>query len=596
MLSISQVFLIQHSMSFTEKESKHSKPASVDEAVGDIIELNQDPTTSKPKRYTSFLDSFKEADDSNLGIDPTLPEIDKLAIRTKSNPSLINSSYAKVLSVAGWMGTGFLLVSGIPLRVAGPVGMLLSVIVMGTLVQTAVQAIGELSVTYPNRGAFIRYGSQFVCPSWGFTMAWNYAFTYLVMFPLELYASSVIIQHWDKHTNPAIYILALYVAMVFFCMFGFKGYSEWELFLGVIKIIAVVGFIILAIVIICGGAPQGGFIGASNWHSPGIFAHSFKGFCFSFSTVAFIFARAELAGVNGAAAANPRKRLPKAIKQTFWRTVFIYIVPFLLYGFIVKWNDKRLLGAVSLKNSNSPFVLAIANGGVKGLPSVFNAVCLISIFNLGIQSISMSATNLAQMGVLGYAPKYFAYADKAGRPLVGIIVQCVFGTLGFSRAHTVGGDAVVDYCLFSSGATSIFTWMAVNVALFRFRRAMSVQGRKVSDLGYASKFGIWGAIYGSVIGFLILFGYFWSILFPIGKNPNPNIFFMFGLIFVINFVTYFGHRIWTGNYKLFIRAKDIDLDLGRKEVDLGSLEEEMEYEKERDSQMPMYKKLYYFWC
>jgi amino acid transporter len=583
-------------MSFTEKEydAKHSKPASVDEAVGDFIEINED-TTTKPQRYDGFLDSFSAADDVSLGIDPTLPEIDKLAIRTKKHPVLINKSYAKILSVAGWMGTGFLLVSGIPLRVAGPVGMLISVIAMGTLVQTSVQAIGELSVSYPNSGAFIRYGSQFVCPSWGFSMAWNYALTYLVMFPLELYASSIIIQHWDQKTNPAIYILVLYVAMVFFCMFGFKGYSEWELFLGLIKIIAVVGFIILAIVIICGGAPEGGYIGAKYWHSPGVFAHSFKGFCFSFSTVAFIFARAELAGVYGAASPNPRKRLPKAIKQIFWRTILIYIVPFLLFSFIVRFDDKGLLGAKSLKASNSAFVLAINYGGVKGLPSVFNAVCLISIFNLGIQSISMSANNLAQMGASGYAPKYFSYIDKAGRPIVGIIVQCIFGTLGFSRANKFG-DEVVDYCLFTSGATSIFTWMAVNVALIRFRRALSVQGRKVSDLPYVSKFGVLGAIYGSVIGFLMLFAYFWSCLFPIGGKPTPKVFFKFALIFLINFVTYVGHRIWTGNYKLFIRAKDIDLDAGKKEVDLDYIKQEIEFEKERDSQMPVYKKLYYFWC
>jgi amino acid transporter len=39
---------------------------------------------------------------------------------------------------------------------------------------------------YPVSGGFYAYSSRFVDPSFGFAMAWNYAFQWAVTLPLEL--------------------------------------------------------------------------------------------------------------------------------------------------------------------------------------------------------------------------------------------------------------------------------------------------------------------------------------------------------------------------------------------------------------------------
>lgn len=44
-----------------------------------------------------------------------------------------------------------------------------------------------------------------------------------------------------------------------------------EFVLSIIKIIACIGFIILGIIINCGGVGDGGYLGAKYWHHPGAF-------------------------------------------------------------------------------------------------------------------------------------------------------------------------------------------------------------------------------------------------------------------------------------------------------------------------------------
>lgn len=84
-----------------------------------------------------------------------------------------------------------------------------------------------------------------------------------------------------------------------------------------IKIVAIIGFIIFGVIVDCGGVPTDtrGYIGAHYWHQPGAFRNGFKGFCSVFVNAAFAYAGTELVGLAAAEAEDPRKSLPKATKQ-----------------------------------------------------------------------------------------------------------------------------------------------------------------------------------------------------------------------------------------------------------------------------------------
>ncbi|OWA55430.1 putative General amino-acid permease GAP1 [Hypsibius exemplaris] len=131
-----------------------------------------------------------------------------------------------------------------------------------------------------------------------------------------------------------------------------------------------------------------------------------RGFCAVFVTAAFAFGGAEMVGLAAAESAEPRKTLPKATKQVFWRITLFYLVTLLLIGFIVPYTDPRLLGASATANvTASPFVIAIDNAGIKILPSIFNGVILVSVLSVGNSAVYGASRTLCALAQQGQAPQ-----------------------------------------------------------------------------------------------------------------------------------------------------------------------------------------------
>ncbi|PYD23677.1 gamma-aminobutyrate permease, partial [Pseudomonas syringae pv. pisi] len=154
-----------------------------------------------------------------------------------------------------------------------------------------------------------------------------------------------------------------------------------DLVASILKLIGVVGFDILAIVLICGGG-DAGYIGAKYWHNPGAFSHGFKGVISVLVTATYSLAGTELVALTAAeSSTNPRIALPSAIKMVFYRIIIFYMFTLTLIAFLVPYNDDRL--TASSTAFASPFVIAIQTGGITALPSIFNVVVIISLLSIG---------------------------------------------------------------------------------------------------------------------------------------------------------------------------------------------------------------------
>ncbi|KAI5953143.1 GAP1 [Candida jiufengensis] len=573
--------------------------AGSDEKNGGVYIDAFDEQDSKPplKGWAKFKDGFKKADANEMGIDPNLSEAEKIAILTANSPlsRSLKNRHLQMIAIGGSIGTGLFVGSGSSLHTGGPAGLLIAYILIGTMIYCTVHSLGELAVTFPVSGAFVTYNSRFINPSWGFAMAWNYAMQWLVVLPLELVAASLTIKYWDEKTNPAAYVVIFYVLIIAINFFGVRGYGEAEFIFSAIKVLAVCGFIILGIVLCAGGAPNGqGYIGGKYWQHPGAFANGVKGVITVFVGAAFAFAGTELAGLAAAETANPRKALPKACKQVFWRITLFYVICLTLVGLLVPYDDERLFTATNYASA-SPFVIAIKNGGISGLPSVMNVVIMVAVLSVGNSSVFGSSRTLAALAASNQAPKIFGYIDKTGRPLVGIIVQLLVGALCFLAASPKEG-LVFNWLLALSGLSSIFTWGSICLCHIRFRAALKAQGRDTGELAYVSQPGIIGAYWGLLLNLAVLCLQFWIAVWPLGTAPNANDFFMNFLTVPVVLVFYVGHKIYSRNLKFYYKASEIDIDTGRADLDLDLVKQEVAEEKAYQKSQPFYKRIYYTWC
>lgn len=550
---------------------------------------------------TRFIDSFRPYELEDDGIDTShMTEMEKSIYATSRHPLArrLKSRHLQMIAIGGAIGTGLFIGSGYALWQGGPAGQLIAYILVGFSLYCVVNALGELSVQFPVSGSFNAFFSRFMEPSWGFTLGLMYAVSWLISFPSELVACALTVQYWNTSVNPAVWVAIFYVLICLINMFGVVGYGEVEFVLSIIKVLAVVGFIILGICLTCGVGTQG-FIGGRYWHNPGSFNNGFKGVCSCFISAAFSFGGIELVALAASETANPRKSLPKATKQVFWRITIFYLVTAVVIGCLVPYTDPSLLnGNSSVDITASPFVIAINNGGIKVLPDIMNAVILLAVVSVGNSSVYGCSRTLASLSVQGLLPKSVGYIDKKGRPLVAIFITNIFGLLGFLVADPEHQADVFTWLFSVCSLGAFFTWAAICLVHIRFRMALKSQGRSTDEVIFTSPTGIWGSWAGMTILILVIIGEIWVSIWPIGNDGPSNVTFWkqclsLPLIIIvwIGFKTY--KRTWN---LLWIRLQDIDLDTGRREMDIELIKQELADEKVLLKQKPIWYRIYNVFC
>lgn len=533
--------------------------------------------------------------------------IKKGALNSASTPLTrqLTNRHLQMLAVGGTIGIGLFLGSASSLSQGGPAALVIGYLIVSFMMMFTIQALSELSVTFPVAGSFSTYTTRFVDPSWGFATGWTYAMQWLIAFPLELVAASIAINYWTKDQttdsppsiNPAAWVAIFWVTITTFNLFGVKVYGEIEVFFSSLKILALLGFIILGIVLTAGGAPNGmGYIGGKYWHNPGSFANGFKGVCTVFVNAAFAYSGVELSGLAAAEAKNPRRAIPSAVKKVCWNISSLYIVSLVVIGCLVPYNDQRLVEGTSMVDINvSPFVIAIENAGIKGLPSVFNSVILLAVLSVANSSIYGCSRTLAALADQNLAPKQLGYIDNAGRPIFALLTTFVFGLIAFI-ASSDKQDQVFDWLVSLTGLACLFSWFSICISHIRFRQALHKLGRDPNtELIFHAPLGVWGSIVSVVLIVLILCLQFWIALFPIGSSSaDAETFFSIYLCLPVVILLFLPHKLYFRTK--MVKLEDIDVDTGRRQLDLELMTLEIEEEKIRLKQKGWIYYLYNVWC
>jgi amino acid transporter len=580
------------------KEGYNGSAGSPDAAYG-----FGDTETTKAPIMKRMVDSFKRDPNAQASVKTTADghafDVEGAAAASAESPLArkLKGRHLQMIAIGGSIGTGLFVGSGSALAHGGPASLLIAFGLIGIMLYCTVHALGEMAVLFPVAGSFSAYSTRFLDPAWGFAMGWNYALQWLVVLPLEIVAATLTIEYWNHgRINNDAWVAIFLVLIISINLFGVKGYGEAEFVFSIIKIIAVIGFIILGIILNCGGGPQGGYIGNKYWRDPGPFNHGFKGLCSVFVTAAFAFAGTELVGLAAAETANPRKSLPTAVKQVFWRITLFYIVSLTLVGLLVPYNDPRLLnGSSSADAQASPFVISITNAGISGLPSVMNVVIMIAVLSVGNSSIYGSSRTLAALAEMGQAPHALAYIDRKGRPLVGIALSSALGFLAFLAGSSKQTDAF-NWMLAVSGLSSIFTWGSICLAHIRFRKGWRVQGHSLDELAFRSQPGVVGSWIGFGMNVLVLVVQLWVGVAPIGyasmtRSEIAKNFFQAYLAAPIVLAFYIPYKLYFRTP--FVRSHNMDLHSGIRELNLAELIAEERAEK---TNWPKWKKAYKFLC
>ncbi|KAI9641623.1 hypothetical protein NHQ30_009477 [Ciborinia camelliae] len=505
----------------------------------------------------SKKESFNQGDvevlSSNYG-NGTMEEFEEVGAVKQG----LHQRHIQMIALAGTIGTGLFLSSGRALARSGPLGAFLGYSVVGLAVSSVVFAIGEMGALMPLNGGQVRYAKHFLDPAMSFANGWNQVYSYIVSIPAEIVAAAVLVEFWST-VNNAVWITIFGVLMIITSLTFVRVYGELEFTFSILKIMLIVGINIMALVITCGGAPNHESIGFRYWSNPGAFVQylnvpgtlgRFLGFWTTLNNALYAYSGIENIAVAAAETKNPRRAIPMAAKRIFIRILLFYVLTIFMVGLVVPSNDPNLFRSTGTA-SQSPFVIAAKNAGIKVIPSIINAVVLTSAWSSGNSSMLGGTRMLFGLAKNGHAPKIFTKVNRAGVPYMAAILFSVFMGLGYMTLSSTASE-VFNWLQDLVSISTLVNWICILIIYLRFFYACKKQAiDRHTELPWAAPLQPYTS-WASLALFVILLFTGGYTTFMHGRWSNET-FISSYLNIPLFLVTYFG-------YKFYAKTKIVSLE------------------------------------
>ncbi|KAL4805433.1 amino acid permease/ SLC12A domain-containing protein [Aspergillus unguis] len=379
----------------------------------------------------------------------------------------LSARQVQMIAIGGTIGTGLFLGTGKALATGGPASMLIAYAISGGIVFLTMLSLGEMAAFIPVAGSFCTFAGRFVDDAFGFALTWNYWFNDAVSTASDLVALQVVLSYWSENFPGWAFSLIFWAVLIGLNLFAVHVYGEVEYWMSVLKVIAIIVFIILGIVVNCGGNEMGRYIGGTNWHLPDApFVGGIGGFASVFVTAAF-------ASITAGETKDPARTLPKVILNVFWRILIFYILSSLIIGLNVAYNAP---GLSSGDVKTSPFTLVFEMTGAKAAGSVMNAVILTSVLSAGNHALFAGVRLLYTLAISGHAPRFFAKLNRNQVPWIAVLATGAVSGLCFGSSK-IGAGQLWSWLQNIVGVSNQLSWISIGITSIRFRSALRKQNK-----------------------------------------------------------------------------------------------------------------------
>ncbi len=371
-----------------------------------------------------------------------------------------------MMGLGSAIGAGLFLGSGVGIHAAGP-AVLISYLVAGTLVIIMMHAMGEMAAARPTSGAFSVYAADALGPTAGATVGWLWWAQLVVVIAAEsVGAAGLLATIWPQLSVP-LTSLAFMVVFTAINLMGVRNYGEFEFWFAILKVAAIIAFILVGIALLCGLLPGVPSPGLSNITSHGGFMpKGVAGIGAALLVVIFAFGGTEIVAVAAAETQDPERSLARAIRTVAWRILVFYIGSIGVIIAVVPWTSEAL---------NSPFaaVLKVANiPGAATAITLIAVIALLSALNANLYGASRMMYSLAQRGE---APRWLGRTSGHQVPVMAVVASVLFG-FGATVLELLYPNKVLPVLLNVVGSTCLLVWTLTLVSQLILRRRAERNG------------------------------------------------------------------------------------------------------------------------
>ena len=376
----------------------------------------------------------------------------------------LKTRHLRMIAIGGSIGTGLFLGAGRRLGEGGP-ALAISYALCGVFAFIMARALGELAVYRPSSGSFVSYAREFMGEKGAYVTGWLFFLDWATTVMADITAVALYMHYWAPMGKVPQWVFALIALVLVFALniMAVKFFGEFEFWFAMIKVAAILIFMVVAIVVVVTQHPVG-----DTTPSPvlmvnhgGIFPNGLAPMVVLALGVVFAFGGTEMVGVAAGEAKEAAKVLPRAINSMIIRIFVFYVGSVILFTWVLPWT--------AYSGNESPFVSFFSRLGVPHAGDIMNIVVLtaaLSSLNAGLYA---TGRTLRSMAMAGEAPHFAAFLNKnkvpshgimitAGLGLIGVMINYVYPTNAFNIVMNLAGIGIAG------------TWISILVSHWLFVR------------------------------------------------------------------------------------------------------------------------------
>lgn len=383
----------------------------------------------------------------------------KEANQSQQGEKMLEWWQLSLIGVGCIIGTGYFLGSGLGIKITGP-SMLFAFIFAAIGTYVVFDALSKMYAKDPQKGSFRSYAKKAFGRWAGFSSGWVYWFSEMLIMGSQLSALSLFTKFWFPNIPLWVFASVYAVLGIIVVLSGTKGFERMENIFAIVKIAAILMFIILATAGVFGVLDQGKDVFNIPRRTKEILPAGIKGLWSALIFAFYAFGGIEIMGIMSVRLKN-KNDAGKAGKIMILLLTVIYI---LSIGFAVTMVPHHNFNA-----KESPFVIAMGNYKLAFFPHVFNGALIIAGFSTMSASLFAITSMLMTLAEDGDAPKLFAKKGILKVPIYALALT-IGGLITSIILALVMPDSIYEYITTAAGLMLLYNWLFVLISVQKLIR------------------------------------------------------------------------------------------------------------------------------
>lgn len=411
----------------------------------------------------------------------------------------LSNRHITMISIGGVIGAGLFVGSSAAIAKAGPAAVL-AYIITSILVFLVMRMLGEMAVMQPDTGSFSTYARKAIGPWAGFSIGWLYWWFWVLVIPIEAIAGAEILHAWFPQFPSALYASAFIVFLSSANFFSTKSFGEFEFWFALVKVLAIVSFIMIGTLAIFGLWPLAKDVsGVANLYINGGFMPNGAGSVLAAILItAFSFFGVEILSIAAAESKNPQSKIKRATNLVLYRIILFFVLSIFLTVALVDWRSPELQ-----KFGTFQYVLITLN--VPGTKLIIDTVVFIAVASCMNAAVYTSSRMLYALSSRQEAPHLLTRLTSNGVPTYAVFASTLVGLICCVVNYVFSGQ-VFGFLLSTTGAIALLVYLVIAFSQLILRKKLEQQGIEIPFKMWFFPWLTWAVILTifTVLGYMFL--------------------------------------------------------------------------------------------